>query len=281
MKNRLRIALCVTVVVVLCPTRALLAWGAKGHHIVGRIALARMTPEAIAGVQELLGPDDFVASSTWADEIRRQRPDSYNWNFVYIPCWAATEDPGRDCRATARGDCIVAELERTLRSLSNRTLSNAQRQEALKFLIHFVGDLHQPLHTIDNHDRGGNGVQVVLAGRKTTGHSSLNLHTVWDTTLLSRGVSEAAFAASLIRDLDTRAAAPEPIDFKRWAEESHRVGVQFVYTYPGFALGQPGGTVVELSEEYQRTARAVVDRQLELAGERLAMILNQAFPGNR
>jgi hypothetical protein len=121
-------------------------------------------------------------------------------------------------------------------------------------------------------------VHVVLAGHVTTTRSPPNLHAVWDSTLLARaGSNEATYAASLIQDVRTRPALSEPVDFTKWAEDSHRLGVKFAYAYAGFSPGGPGPNVIELSQEYQRTAFSVAGRQLELAGERLAMILNQAF----
>ena len=98
---------------------------------------------------------------------------------------------------TKRFDCIIAELTRAQHAIGDTTLSKEQRGNALKFLIHFVGDLHQPLHAIDNHDKGGNDVHVTIGGRRTT-----NLHSVWDSVIInSRGRGEEAYANFLIEDL--------------------------------------------------------------------------------
>src|SRR5262245_15146443 len=110
-------------------------WGPEGHHIVARIALGRLTPEAKQGVQALLGTEDFVAASTWADEIRSQRPETYNWHFVDIPFGEMKYDAARDCKPTPQGDCIIAQLERARKDLSDTSLPTERRREALKWII--------------------------------------------------------------------------------------------------------------------------------------------------
>jgi hypothetical protein len=253
-------------------------WGVEGHHIVARIALSRLTPEAKGAVQALLGADDFVSASTWADEVRSRRPETYNWHFVDIPVDAISYDAVRDCKPSSRGDCIIAELERARRGIADTSLSAEARKEALKFLIHFVGDLHQPLHATDNQDRGGNDVHVTLAGAAARG--SVNLHSVWDTTLISaRGLGDAAYADLLIADLKAHPVEGGPIDFVRWAEQAHEVGVQVTYAYPGFSPTGPPKEAIALDDPYLKKAEPTIDRQLTVAGVRLALVLNEAFVG--
>lgn len=111
-------------------------------------------------------------ASTWADEIRRDRPETAPWHYVDIKVTSTGLDRGRNCPGD---DCVVAQIEKDLAIVRDRTLAPPIRAEALRFLIHFVGDLHQPLHAADSHDRGGNEVRVVLDGELT------NLRAVWDT----------------------------------------------------------------------------------------------------
>jgi hypothetical protein len=249
------------------------AWGSDGHHIVARIAWSQMTDAAKHAAQDLLGTADFIASSTWADEVRSRRTETYNWHFVDIPYGANSYDAARDCKVSVRGDCIIAELTRAQHAIGDTTLSKDQRTDALKFLIHFVGDLHQPLHAIDNHDKGGNDVHVTIAGRRTT-----NLHSVWDSVVInSRGMGEEAYANSLIEDLNVHPVPPGPIDYIAWVQSVHEIAVKEAYTYPGFSTtGPPSGTV-PLGDSYVTKAQRVVDRELVLAGVRLAMILNRVL----
>ncbi len=255
------------------------AWGPEGHHIVARVALSRMTPEAKQAAQALLGSEDFVAVSTWADEIRSQRPETYNWHFVDIPFGEMKYDAARDCKATPQGDCAVAQLERARKDLLDASLPADRRREALKWLIHLVGDLHMPLHAIDNHDRGGNDVPVTLVGQPPPDPGvRVNLHSVWDSRIIAiRNPDEAGYVDSLATAFQGQQLYGTPVDFTAWAEQSHQIAVEYVYTYPGFTPGAPPAAPVALSKEYQDAARLAIDHQLELAGVRLGALLNSAF----
>lgn len=251
------------------------AWGPVGHHIVALLAESRLKPAARAQVEALLGKDGFVPASTWADDIRKAHPETYNWHFVDIPIDKKTYQANRDCPATARGDCVIAELVRAQSLLRDPAAANDVRAEALKFVIHFVGDLHQPLHAIDNADRGGNDTRVLMADGRLS-----NLHAIWDSFLIqSRGLDEAGYAAMLGRDLTQHPLDPGPIDFVKWAEEAHQVAVDVVYAFPGFTPGAPPKEPIRLADAYFRRAAPVADRQLELAAVRLAALLNDALGG--
>ena len=119
------------------------AWGAQGHHIVARIAWARLSPAARERATTMLGggQDAFLAASTWPDEIRSSRPETSNWHFVDIPVEASHYDAARDCRPTDHGDCIIAAIARARAELIDPGRSDEQRAEALKFVIHLVGDV--------------------------------------------------------------------------------------------------------------------------------------------
>lgn len=115
-----------------------------------------MPPEAKAGVADLLGGDPFTAMaavSDWADRIRWDRHQTAPWHYVDIPIGSQGYSPARDC---PDGDCVVAQITREEAVVADKHLLRPVRAEALKFLIHFVGDIHQPLHAANNNDRGGN-----------------------------------------------------------------------------------------------------------------------------
>lgn len=272
---RRAIAVIVVVAAVLCASARSFAWGAEGHHIVARIALTKLTPETLRAVTAMLGTEDFVTVSTWADEVRTARPETYNWHFVDIPYGDATYNAARDCPPTEKGDCVIAEIARARLALRDASIEPRQRAEALKFLIHFVGDLHQPLHSIDNHDRGGNDVHVQGdAGRAT------NLHAMWDSGIMQRrGLTENAYAEFLIADLQSHPlpASEDRVDVIRWAEASHKVGVADVYHYPEFAAGTNPASPINLDDAYFRQAKADIDRQLQLGGVHLAALLNETL----
>ena len=262
-------------------TNTVSAWGAQGHHVVARIAWALMTPTARDRASALLdgkGMDAFVEAATWADDVRQERPETYNWHFVNIHVSETTYDSSRHCPATERGDCVIAAIARLRSELIDASRSPSLKAESLKFLIHFVGDMHQPLHTIDNKDRGGNDVKVEALrgedGRATT------LHGAWDTGLINLSdETEAARAQRLIVDLATHPVTTD-LDVVKWAEGNHDVATKIVYNYPAFSPAGPPTTAIALDPAYRTAAAQVIDRQLQLGGARLAALLNSLFVGS-
>src|SRR5262249_48901498 len=115
----------------------------------------------------------------WADEIRDRRPETARWHYVDIPLAAHDYQPARDCQRTPRGDCIIAALERERAVLADHGATDQRRSEALRFVVHLIGDLHQPLHCADDGDHGGNAVDVTFLGRPE------RLHAVWDGGILT------------------------------------------------------------------------------------------------
>jgi hypothetical protein len=166
------------------------AWGNAGHHIIARVALEYLTPKAKEAIAALLGKEDIVSVSTYADEVRSLRPETSAWHFVDMPRNAQAFVPTRDCVTTSRGYCIVTAietLESILLSLDGKT-TDEERRDALKFLVHLVGDLHQPLHCGYKDDAGGNRIRVTFFGTLTS------LHAVWDTRMIeyTRQVADKA-----------------------------------------------------------------------------------------
>ena len=261
------------------PDRPLNAWGVSGHRVVARIAWERMTPAARSRANDLLelgGADAFVAAATWADEVRSARPETYNWHFVDIRVPFDTYVPARDCPPTDRGDCVVAALARLRTAVADAARPAVERAEALKFIVHFVGDLHQPLHATDNSDRGGNDVRV-LPLRAEDGRNT-NLHAVWDTGLINLSAeTEAARAGRLLAGVQARPVDVLGLDVERWVLESNRVGREAVYAYPSFKVGAPGADLIALDEAYRTTAVAAIDRQLQVAGVRLGALMTSLF----
>jgi hypothetical protein len=250
------------------------AWGAQGHHVVARIAWSLMTPAAREQATAILGggQDVFVASATWADEIRSQRPETGNWHFVDIPVGQAHYDAARDCKPSDKGDCIIAEIARARAEVADKTRSAEARAESLKFLIHFIGDVHQPLHDVDDHDRGGNDVHV-NALRGEDGRAT-NLHSAWDTGLINlTDETEAARATRLVGDLRQHPVTVAP-DVVAWAEEGHDLAEHVVYHYPAFSPAGPPSDPITLDPAYRTAALAAIDQQLERGGARLAAVLN-------
>jgi hypothetical protein len=258
------------------------AWGPEGHRIIGRIAEAHLTPQAQAGVNDLLNPLNSTSQlsrlseeqiSCWADWIRHDWTNSAPWHFVDIPYNAARYDPISDC--ANRNGCVVEAIHTFSKVLADKHAAREQRLEALKFVVHFVGDIHQPLHCAErNGDKGGNFRMVTFPGRP----DPVSLHYVWDSLLLEKILSDRrADALEYADQLNVQITKPQEVYWKRsavedWATESHKLAVQFAYaTVP--ANGPPAA----LSDAYIRKNEEIVDVQLMRAGVRLAAILNEMF----
>ncbi len=254
----------------------LLAWGPKGHQIVGDIARNHLTDTARQNITQLLGNDDLAAIANWADEVRKDRPESYGWHFVDIPKDAAGFSEERDCyqpdekHPTTKYDhhnCVVDRISMFRQVVADRNATQQDRVEALKYLVHFVGDLHQPLHAIGE-ARGGNDIHVVEFGSRDCGPRPCNFHYEWDSGLLEHtGRSEHDYVTYLEQQITANhwqpLAAGTPED---WANQSQAVARK-VWLNNGDAV----------DEAYYKANIGIVDRQLALAGLRLAGILNSIF----
>lgn len=248
-------------------------WGGDGHQIVCLIAEDRLTSAAKAGIHALLGSTANISDAeiaSWADEVRRERPATGPWHYVDIPVEATTFDEKRDGR---NGNNVIDKINDFETVLKDPKASKNDRVEALKFLVHLVGDEHQPLHCAErNGDKGGNGRLVFFLDRPR----ATNLHSVWDSAILleHKGTTRnAAYADSLNAQVRPEQAAEwmkgTPED---WANESHAVAVDVVYK------GVPAdGPPPKLDQKYVDAAGAIVDLQLQRGGVRLAAILNNIF----
>jgi S1/P1 Nuclease len=240
------------------------AWGPVGHSLVARIAESQLTPAARARVQGILGPGRTMASvASWADEVRSTLKETGAWHFVDIPIGQARFDATRDC---PKGDCVIAQVSRLRGVLGDPAASAGDRREALQFLIHFIADMHQPLHSADNHDRGGNTVEVQFHDHRT------NLHSLWDSGLLDRLGGEEQIFLALSQEAARRRKGWAKGTVIGWAEESHAVGRKVVY---GKLPKAGDGGVVTIDAGYEAMAAPVLREQLERAGARLAMMLNE------
>ncbi|OAP38449.1 hypothetical protein AU381_23060 [Sinorhizobium glycinis] len=274
----MRIAFTSLMAIAIMPVSAF-AWGQEGHSIVAEIAQRRLTASAAEMVSTLLGSGVSLGSiSTWADDVRGERPKTYNWHFVPMPIGQSDYDPQRDCKLDPeKGDCVIAEIARAQKEMYCAS-EDLARTEALKFLVHFVGDLHQPSHTVLE-DLGMNRHAVTTRiGGETCGNAcefhrlkseDENLHTVWDSTLIKRQVySWGAYVdrleASWLKTADVTAEqAGNPAS---WAVETHKIAqTVFAETPANHFLDDP----------YFDKQIPVIDKQLGRAGLRLARLLNE------
>ena len=291
--------LLVILLCVLAPARAL-AWGDEGHRIVARIAEPLLTPTARAAVDALLAADadtltapDFASRATWADKWRdsdrngtKQRyTATAQWHFVDMEidapdlraaCFGLPTLPaGTPASAGPAQDCVVDKISEFESELADSTQPEAERILALKYLEHFVGDLHQPLHASDDHDRGGNDVMVLFGRRRVASR----LHAFWDTAVVERlGRDETSVAmelsAAFAAERSTWSAGTPAV----WGQESFEAARDVAYGFPPETEPDEHGIPAHrLNAAYEAMSEITARTQLAKAGFRLAAVLNAAL----
>ncbi|RDJ00467.1 S1/P1 Nuclease [Dyella solisilvae] len=246
-------------------------WGQLGHSVVADVAQRHLSPAAEAEVERLLAPEhtkSLADIASWADEIRNDPAQDALWkqtralHYVDFTSGDCNYTPPRDCKD---GQCVVAGIDHYVKILADRSQPDAARLQALKFVVHFIGDEHQPLHGGSRDDKGGNAYQVQFNGKGT------NLHSVWDSGLLkTRGLESKPYAD----ELESRGtvALPPPIapldnPYAQWAEESCQIS-RDIY---------PDGHKID--QAYVDKELPVAELRLRQAGRRLAEVLNLALSG--
>ena len=240
------------------------AWGPHGHQVVAEIAARELTPHARAEVERLLGDRASNAmreASTWADEIRgeAQWRHTGSWHYLNFERGDCHYSAKRNCRG---GNCVVAAIEREVRTLGNRKAGKTERTNALRFVIHFIGDVHQPLHAGFGHDRDGNDFQVRY------GREGENLHGFWEQDIF-RAARVTLKVMPHVQDLLTQ---PGPTMDWRW-----RPSAPAEWAVSSCAIVQrddfyPVRGVIDSG--YISRYVPVAEDQLEAAGHRLAEVLN-------
>lgn len=289
------------------------AWGCEGHQIVALIAHAHLTPATAAAVDFLLTqnpidpalkrycqerPADLLAdASTWADDVKYTSEKTAAWHYVDIPLTvpptnsATSLGPwcppiGPSVNNKDRPGCVTNAIENELSILRDKSRPNAERTQALRYLIHFVGDIHQPLHDSDNNDEGGNCTALHFFAEVPPA----KLHAIWDYKLIQHDLAtphltQARYAKSLDRSFTSRTL--DPVD---WAWEGRQLAIEIVYgdLKPSIPL-EPSTAQHDCQAETDRVANLnisigqpyfdqtipVIREQLNKAGYRLAALLNQ------
>lgn len=251
------------------------AWGNQGHRITALFADTLLTPRTRAGVRELTGALSLAELATWADDNRSGLTElidkSDQWHFDNRPVCAAAAPLASYC---PDGQCASAALKSLEATLSDRHASADQRGIALRFLVHVLGDIHQPLHAGENGDAGGNKLNAGVSGSPPR-----NLHSWWDTGLLQqmlRDNSEQPYANGLREwyqgDIEDWQRGSE----QDWMSESYEIAREHTYgRLPGFRCGAAPPFVTPLDEAYIGEAKAQIARQLARAGTRIALTLNR------
>ena len=232
------------------------AWGSQGHQVIAGLALAQLTPKAKAEVNRLLAQEPgetLVSISTWADE--HKNPSTARWHYVNFPRDTCAFVADRDC---PDGQCLVGAVERQTAVLASNA-PDEKKLNALKYLTHLVGDVHQPLHAGYLDDKGGNKYQLQAFMRGS------NLHALWDSGII-KSMNEDADA--MTSRLSKR---KDPFNTQKWnavqaAEQSCQI-VGAAGFYPNRRVGQ----------DYIDRFTPVLEQQLSEAGNALANLLNKSL----
>jgi hypothetical protein len=297
------------------------AWGCEGHKVVALIAERNLTPHALAMVMQILrdgpidpslsryckegGTDPMADASTWPDDIRTLRPETAPWHYIDIPRGTSHHEIAKFCPLPE--SCVTQAITDQIAILRSPDIDPQKKADALRFLIHFVGDLHQPLHATTNNDQGGNCVPVAffdalpqLRNPETESYAP-NLHGVWDVNILARmttGKTPERVASELEKSLQSKIARwkKASADVDGWAWESYQLAQKIVYGKLPVRIPVESPQIVKLctgddhvsarmlklserlGRQYQDAAAPVVQQQIAKAGARLALLLNQLWP---
>ncbi|USI72875.1 S1/P1 nuclease [Sphingomonas morindae] len=267
------------------------AWGFQGHRIVAEIARAELTPAVRAKVDAILANDgdaltahDMASEATWADVYRsRGHRETGSWHFVDTEIDGSVDQdaacfghpaPDQPASTGPAQDCVVDKIREFAAELAAPGTAPQERLFALKFLLHFIGDEHQPLHASDKHDRGGNCILLSLGGSRTQ-----NLHAYWDTNVVQALGSDPAQVAAMLRARITPALRTQwqKGDAASWAQEAYGIARSLAYSAGSPAACSQDPAPITLPAGYDLKAQAAAAVQLERAGVRLGLVLNQAL----
>jgi nuclease S1 len=258
---RARAAALVALLVAAAAPPSAQAWGPSGHRVVGEIAQHHLSRRAARAVRALLGPDSLAEVSTWADDIRNDPA----WKHADTWHYATIEDDQTYETSTKnpKGD-VVEALGRFTTVLRDPQATLPAKAEALKFVVHFVGDIHQPLHVGRGADAGGNGIQVTWMGQPS------NLHSVWDGGMIDNSKLSFTELAAFLEPPPAGDAAlwRQQLDPVAWTRESMAFRAQV------YQIGE-----AKLSWQYNFESLPVVRLRLLQAGVRLAALLDSVFAG--
>jgi hypothetical protein len=238
------------------------SWGKIGHRTIGEIAERQLTSETREIVRELLDGQSLAVASTWADEMRSNPNfDKYaKWHYVNLPL----DKEYGEIEHTQ--DNVVIIINQAIDSLKSKTTTRDVKQFYLKYLIHMVGDLHQPLHTGRFEDYGGSKIKVKFKGRKAE-ETNTNLHVLWDSDMIDDyKMSYTEYADKLMDEFENKPDFPQG-NAEEWADESHSYLHKIYETEAGSYL----------SYDYVYDNLPIVDQRLYQAGIRLGNLLNEIF----
>ena len=244
----------------------LISWGVTGHRTIGRIAENHLSEQAKAAIRDLLGGATLADVSTWADEVRNQADYRHTapWHFVNLPLGLSYAQLQQQVAGMTQENAYSALLKEE-NDLANPATPRDAKAEALKFIVHFVGDIHQPMHISRAEDKGGNTIQLNYEGMGT------NLHSLWDTKLLEH--------AGLSYDqLADQYDHPTPAQVKQWQNDPLMLWIWESYTISSRLYAEVDAMKSRVIDDgYYQLHMPIIQDRIEKAGVRLAGVLNTIF----
>ena len=294
MSVRFQFCMALILLVVNVPDSA--AWGPQGHRVIGLIADDHLKSEVKELIAEKFNINSLADVATWADRTRKKRKEESSWHYTNIEEGQWTYNAERDCPDRA---CVTEKIYEFSGILVDRSTSLRERKDALKFLVHFVGDVHQPLHLGNLKDRGGGTLRFLYKGKVAS------LHYLWDGGLIDWGGEPPQVGV----DADSNAAVAQTRPPKAWSlfpagvARSRRVGGASLLKYAARLNGRVSEVEVstwslstvsdwanesrslalkeaynvdkdDLSKAYIKRGQEIINLRLTQAGVRLAHLLN-------
>ncbi|KAJ3704091.1 hypothetical protein LUZ61_007796 [Rhynchospora tenuis] len=257
------------------------AWGVDGHYMICRIAQSRLTSTASSAVLDLLpsgANGDLASECSWADNVRTAYPWSSPLHYVDTPDNLCTYDYSRDCHDSSgnAGYCVVGAINNYTTQLLSYPTSRYNLTQALMFLAHFMGDVHQPLHVGFTTDAGGNGITVYWYTTKT------NLHSVWDTKIIQTAMSNYygndhnIMADSINANITSDQVSQWDACGSSSADCANNFATESIQDACSYAY-QDASQNAKLNDTYFLSRKPIVETRIAQAGVRLANLLNQIF----
>jgi hypothetical protein len=245
---------------------ALISWGVTGHRAVGKIAENHLSPKARTAVEALLGKETLADVATWADEVRGDAEYKHtgNWHFLNLPL--GLDRATFEQKVKGMGpENVYGALLKCEHDVMDANTTKEEKAIALKFIVHFIGDLHQPMHISREEDKGGNTIQLNYEGKGT------NLHSLWDTKLIEhQGLSYEQIAAKYDHIDASKIKKLQSDPMIQWVWESYEISSK-LYAEVDAMKGK------SIDQAYYDAHIGIIQDRIEMAGIRLAGVLNELF----
>jgi hypothetical protein len=242
------------------------SWGVTGHRVIAAIAQNHLSPKALLELHKLIGKENLAMWANWPDFIKSDTThtwdNTFKWHYVDLPGKLEKDEFIKELKALS-GENLYTQIPAMMAQLKDKSLPKEKRVIALRFLIHLVGDLHQPLHVGRPDDQGGNKITEYWFDKKT------NLHSIWDSELINfQQYSYTEYAAVLDIAGPEKVASIQKTSLEDWFYESHQLADKIYDLSPAES---------RLSYKYDYIFQPDVDSQLLKGGLRLAKLLNEAL----